>query len=97
VLKKKIPTDNIFMIKRAVDKFLGEKVGPVYECFMDFEKAFNSVDRSDAWYEIRKAGASERMLHYIKKMYANTQFREKYELHEMINVVPQTTCQKDRV
>jgi hypothetical protein len=37
--------DKVFIIKTIVDKYLREKRGQIYWCFVDFEKSFDSIDR----------------------------------------------------
>jgi len=42
-----------------------------YVCFVDFSKAFDSVNHSFLWHKIMVAGISGNMLHTIKSMYSN--------------------------
>jgi hypothetical protein len=44
-VKGKRTTDNVFVIKTTIDKYLRFKIGRLYSCFVDFEKAFNSIQR----------------------------------------------------
>jgi len=42
-----------------------------YVCFVDFSKAFDSVNHSFLWHKIMVAGISGNMLQTIKSMYSN--------------------------
>jgi hypothetical protein len=44
-VKGKRTLDNVFIIKTIVDKYLRGKSGRIYWCFVDFERAFDSIDR----------------------------------------------------
>jgi hypothetical protein len=44
-VKDKRTTDNIFVVKTTVDRYLRVKRGHIYWCLVDLEKAFDSVDR----------------------------------------------------
>jgi hypothetical protein len=44
-IKGKRTTDNIFVIKTTIDKYLRFKRGRLYWCFVDLEETFNSIDR----------------------------------------------------
>jgi hypothetical protein len=37
--------DNVLIIKTIVEKYLIEKRGRIYWCFVDFEKAFEQIGR----------------------------------------------------
>jgi hypothetical protein len=53
-VKGKRSTDNIFVIKTTVDRYLIAKRGHIYWCLVDLEKAFDSVDREVLWFKMRK-------------------------------------------
>jgi hypothetical protein len=44
-LFEKGESDNILIIKATTDRYLRQKRGCTHRCFVDFEKASNSVDR----------------------------------------------------
>jgi hypothetical protein len=56
---------NVFIIKTTVDKYLRER-GRMHWCFVDFEKAFDSIDREALWFKMRRIGVSENMVNCIK-------------------------------
>ncbi|XP_072906368.1 uncharacterized protein [Hemitrygon akajei] len=42
---------------------------PLYVCFIDFEKAFDSLDRKSMWSILRHYGVPEEMVNIIKQLY----------------------------
>ncbi|MES9880684.1 MAG: reverse transcriptase family protein [Sedimenticola sp.] len=46
---------------------------PTFLCFVDFSKAFDSVNRDCLWYKLMSMGVSGNMLQIIKKLYENVQ------------------------
>jgi hypothetical protein len=73
-VKDKRTTDNIFVIKTTVDRYLKVKRGHIYWCLVDLEKAFDSTDWEALWFKMRKKGVSDNMVECIKKMYDDTKF-----------------------
>ena len=39
------PTDHIFVLKSAIDKYLGNGKKKMYACFVDYRKAFDNIWR----------------------------------------------------
>jgi hypothetical protein len=71
-VKHKRTTENIFVIKTTVDKYLRVKRGCIYWCLVDLEKAFHSIDREALCFKMRKKGVSDNMVVCIKKIYNDT-------------------------
>jgi hypothetical protein len=46
--------DNISIIKICVYKYLQAKTDRLYWCFVDFEKAFDSIQREASWVKMTK-------------------------------------------
>ena len=59
----------MFIIKTSVDKYLRAKRDILYWCFVDFEKAFDSSNRVDLWFKVRKMGVNESIGNCTKIMY----------------------------
>jgi hypothetical protein len=55
-VKGKRTSDNVFILRTTVDKYLRVKRGKLYWCFVDFEKAFDSINREVLWFKMRKKG-----------------------------------------
>jgi hypothetical protein len=66
-VKDKRATDNIFVIKTTVDRYLRVKRGRIYWCSVDLGKAFDLIDREALWFKMRKKGVSDNMVECIKK------------------------------
>ena len=47
-------TDHIFGIKTIINKYVYKLKKPVYGCFVDFAKAFDSVSRNSLLYKLTK-------------------------------------------
>jgi hypothetical protein len=50
-------------------EYLRFKRGRLYWCFVDFEKAFDSIQRAALWYKMRRNGISDNMVKCIREMY----------------------------
>jgi hypothetical protein len=65
---------NVFVIKTTVDKYLRGKRDGIYWCFVDFEKASDSVDGEALWFKMRRIGVSKNMVNCIRILYEGTKF-----------------------
>ena len=65
---------------------------PVYATFVDFEKAFESVDRDVLWKLLRHYGIPERHITIIQKTYDNCSYRVIHNgsgvLSELLEMLP---------
>ena len=68
--------DHIFTLSTCIDKYLGIKKR-VYSCFIDFKKAFDSVNREALLYKLAILGVEGRFLECIKHMYSNSKAKIK--------------------
>jgi hypothetical protein len=57
---------------------------------VDFQKAFDSIDREALWFKMRRIGVSENMVNCIKIMYEGTKFCVKCEENEVTTFASQT-------
>lgn len=62
--------DNIFCLQSLIQKYLSKKRGRFYVLFVDFSKAFDSVDRDRLWYILEAHGISGKLLKGLKSMYS---------------------------
>jgi hypothetical protein len=69
---------------------LREEIGRIYWCFLDFEKAFDSLDREALWFKMRRIGVSENMLNCKRIMYESANFCVKCGENEVTTFAPQT-------
>ena len=62
--------DSIFVLYAIVQRYLKKKSGKVYVCFVDFKKAFDTINRSILWDVLRRAGVRRKMLTILQSMYS---------------------------
>ena len=70
-------TDHIFAIKTIINKYVYKLKKPVYGCFVDFAKAFDSVSRNSLLYKLTKTKIGGNFYKLIKSMYSCTKCRFK--------------------
>ncbi len=63
--------DNIFILQTIVQKYLSTKGGKFYALFVDFSKAFDSVNRHKLWNLLRSHGLSRKMNKLLCSIYEN--------------------------
>ena len=69
--KKSRPADHLFVLKTITDNYKN-KGKKVYACFIDFQKAFDSVWRTGLLYKLIKNGMNLSTIKLIKNMYERT-------------------------
>ena len=74
-------TDNIFILKTLINKYLKCKKQNIYTCFVDFTKAFDTVDRTSMLYKLYQKGIGGKFYNLIENMYSNTKYCCKNESH----------------
>ena len=70
--------DAIFVLQSLVNKYLSDRKR-LYCCFIDFQKAFDSVDRVKLWHKIFQSGVQGKMLKIIRSLYNNVKSCVKYK------------------
>ena len=68
---KKRMVDQMFILKTMIDRFLFRKRGRFYCMFVDFSKAFDTVNRNYLFYSLIKSGMHGKMLQLIIEIYSN--------------------------
>ena len=66
-------TDNIFVLHGIIQKYLNRK-RKFFACFIDFKKAFDSVNRPVLWQVLRQLGVQGRLLRILQAMYGSVQY-----------------------
>ena len=59
----------MFVLYAIVQRYLLKKSDKVYVCFVDFKKAFDTINRSVLWNVLRKSGVGGKMLRILQSMY----------------------------
>jgi hypothetical protein len=88
-VKGKRTSDNIFIIRTTVDKYLRVKRGKLYWRFVDFEKAFDSINREVLQFKMRVKGVSERTVSCLSNMCERIKFRVRCGNNEVTKFVTQ--------
>lgn len=66
--------DHIFTLVSIIKKKLNSRRGgKVYAAFIDYRKAFDSVDRDKLWETLQKLETSSKMVKMVKAMYSSVQ------------------------
>jgi len=67
-------TDHIYtLISMAKKTVFGRRSGKMYVAFVDYKKAFDTVDREQLWQVLQKIQTSTKMIKMIKAMYLSVQ------------------------
>ena len=61
-------SDHIFVLKSIIDLHK-HKRQPLYSCFIDLRKAFDSLWRNGLFYKLLKTGISSKLVSVIKDLY----------------------------
>ena len=61
----------IFCLHTLITKYLRHKGGRFYALFVDFEKAFDRVDRAALWHKLITQNVSSKMVRMLKAIYAD--------------------------
>ena len=71
-------TDHIYILKTLINKYLNKHKQKMYVCFVDFKKAFDSVDRRALLTKLLRKGIDGKFFEIIKDMYSNTMYSCKF-------------------
>ena len=81
--KKHGTQDSIFILKALIDKYVKSKPkksnNPLFTCFVDFSKAFDSIPRGKLFQKLKLAGVTGRFLEILHSMYSNDKSSVKIE------------------
>ena len=62
----------MFIFKCLVDKYICVKGGKLYTCFVDFQKAFDSVIHAGIKFKLLKMGIGSKFYNIVKDMYSKS-------------------------
>ena len=68
--------DHVYLLKTLIDKALRSK-GKLYAAFIDFKKAYDTVNRAKLLKKLQEIGLSGTFLRNIKALYAKTDYKIK--------------------
>ena len=66
-------TEQVFVLHNIIEQVI-EWNSNLYICFVDFEKAFDSVHRETLWKLLKIYGIPDKLVNMIKAMYRNSKF-----------------------
>ena len=61
-------SDHVFVLKSLIDLYT-KKDKKVYACFVDFQKAYDTIWRNGLFYKLMKYGFSQKIIFLLKSMY----------------------------
>jgi hypothetical protein len=70
-LKKHRTTDHLFTLQHIIDKYRTKKFKPLYTCFVDLSKAFDTISRPKLWQRLHEMGIRGQMLSALQAYYSN--------------------------
>ena len=83
--------DNCFILGTLVDSALAKRKGRLYCCFVDFRKAFDSVNRAALWYKLGQLGISGKFILTLMRMYSLNKFAVKILPSSRSRAIPTRT------
>ena len=72
---------NFYCKKTLLNKNNHKLNKPIFACFVDFSKAFDSVNRNALFYKMQKTGLTGKIFELIKNMYSSTFYSIKKETY----------------
>ena len=75
--------DNIFCLQSLVQKYLSKKSGRFYILFVDFSKAYDSVNRSKLWEVLIQNGLKGKILDILQSMHKDVLAAVKFDRNKI--------------
>ena len=69
--------DHLFTLTTCVDKYVNNQKKRLYSCFVDFQKAFDSISREALLYKLSTLGIGGKFLKCLEFMYKNSKAKIK--------------------
>ena len=76
-------SDNVFILDHLRQKEMKRRGGKLHCAFVDFKRAFDSVQREALWLKLRRKGLSDKMLKAIQGIYEKVEFCVKYDMNRV--------------
>ena len=65
--------DSIFILETLIEKYIGKPRGRLYCAFVDFTKAFDTINREALWLKLQNIGISSKMLNMLMSIYSKVE------------------------
>lgn len=75
-------TDHMFVLRTLIDKYVKKLKSPLYVCFVDFRKAYDSVWRQALMFKLLSQNVSGMFFKLLKSMYLNNDMCVKINVGE---------------
>ena len=62
----------MFVLRTLIQKYVAHESKPLYACFVDYQKAFDSVSHAHLLWKLKMVGVGSKFYDIIKAMYANS-------------------------
>jgi hypothetical protein len=62
----------MFILQTIIQKYATNESKPLYACFVDFKRVFDTVPFHNIFYKLKSASISSRFYNIIKSMYNRT-------------------------
>ena len=72
----------MFILQTLIDKYVKKLKSPLYVCFVDFRKAYNSVWRQALMFKLLSQNVSGMFFNIVKEMYINSNICVKISNYE---------------
>ena len=69
--KSRSTVDNIFIFNTVITKYLKRSRGRLYCVYVDFEKAYDRINRDALWVKLCNLHISKKMLYMLQALYSN--------------------------
>ena len=76
--------DMLFVVRRLQELARRQRI-PLYMCFVDLQKAYDSVDRELLWKVLARAGVPEEMIVVIRQFHDGMQARVRMDNGELLD------------
>ena len=73
-MKGKQPADHMFVLKSLVDNIVKYKKKRMYAAFVDFKKAYDTINRGKLFLKLRQAKVGDTFLNSLKSMYSSVKY-----------------------
>ena len=73
-MKNRQTSDHMFVLKTLIDKLVNGKKETLYVAFVDFKKAYDTINRGKLFQKLKQAQLGDLFLKSIKAMYSAVQY-----------------------
>ena len=74
--------DHVFTLRTLIDKHVSHRKEPIYACFVDFKKAFDSIWHQGLLYKLLSSNINGNFYNLIKDLYSKSNCSIKLDQHK---------------